>query len=180
MPSPPFFKYLCRDISGDRTSAELMQCVRSRVTQSLTSAAALPVLQDATPAILHDVPSAAAAGHCRVPEHLSPHNDTQYHLLLGCLWRTDRPTTVFSSRIIFMFLNAAKGSLAKKKWLVATVQAATWNTTEVHFIQGRKSSLFRAEVANKTHGFSVFSGGSWWSELCACTAMPHSQDVWRL
>lgn len=41
---PPFSKYYCRDISGEGTSAELMQCVRSIVTQSL--------LQDSTRGIL--------------------------------------------------------------------------------------------------------------------------------
>lgn len=39
--SPPSSKYLCWDISGEGTSAELMQCVRSRVMQRLPSPAAL-------------------------------------------------------------------------------------------------------------------------------------------
>lgn len=114
MPSPPFFKNLCRDISGEGTSAELMQCARSRVTQSLTSPAALPVLQDATPAILHDVPSAAAAGHCRVPEHLSPHNDTVSPAARLCMTHRSTHYSIFLTDYLYV-LERSKGGLSSNK-----------------------------------------------------------------
>lgn len=131
MPSPPFFKYLCGDISGEGTSAELMQCVRSRVTQSLTSPAALPLLQDATPAILQDVPF-AAAGHCRVPEHLSPHSDTQYHLLLDCLWRTVHNSIFLMDNLLVLERSRANlsGAWLKQK---KTCCCCTWGRIKYHW-----------------------------------------------
>lgn len=108
MLSPPLSKYLCWDVSGEGTSAELVQCVRSRVTQSLTSPAALQSRRTAaqpssgrvlcrcrrrprTPFTNTDTVSAAA--------QLSvPHRSNQNSVFL-----TDQPLAFCSKDFFFLF-----------------------------------------------------------------------------
>lgn len=85
---PPFSKYLCWDISGEGTSAELMQCVRSRVTQSLTSPAALRAILRMCPLLLLQLQLQLQLllGAATTPNTFHHHHAlTQYHLLLNCV-----------------------------------------------------------------------------------------------
>lgn len=102
MPSPPFSKYLCWDISGEGTSAELMQRARSRVTQSLTSPCCTPVLQDGAPrAILRMCPLLLLLLQLQLPRPPNTshhHAPTRYHLLLNCATHRSIHNSIFPHR----------------------------------------------------------------------------------
>lgn len=186
---PPFSKYLCWDISGEGTSAELMQCVRSRASL---------LLLHSSPAGRHPQPtSGQALCCCRPPPNTFHHILTQYDLLLN--WRTDwlihnsifltdKSHALFVPRTFFFFFLVTQQSkfiesLAQTKRLVAAVYEAAWNTTDVHFSSWEKIIILGwSSIQNPQ--FQHFPLRKAWTlhmhsaEHFSCPS--HSQDVWRL